>query len=229
MSGCYQHKNIQGAPFQYAGQLLPVGKVLCVGRNYLDHIQELGNESSELPLLFIKPATALVDINEPLLIPTAQGACHNELELAFLIGNKLTNADEQQCSSAIAGVGLALDLTLRDLQGQLKSRGHPWERAKAFDASCPISGFVPLNGYQHQRFTFSLHLNGALKQQGDSDLMLHKVVPLLAHISQTFTLMPGDILLTGTPKGVGPLQSGDTMQVALNDYFEINTHVAGEL
>lgn len=222
---CYQHKHISGASFLLDGQHLSANKVVCVGRNYMDHIEELGNVPSELPLLFMKPATALVDIRQKVKIPLEYGQCHNELELAFLVGKKLSNADEETCGQAIAGVALALDLTLRDLQDQLKKDGHPWERAKAFDGSCPISGFVPLNGYDEEHFTFSLKVNDKQVQLGDSRLMLHKVLPLLSHISKSFTLMPGDVVLTGTPKGVGPLYDGDVIDVALVEHFSLQTSV----
>ncbi len=223
----YQHKSIDGTAFQLDGRALPVGKAVCVGRNYLDHVQELGNQVSELPLLFMKPASAFVDINKPVSIPLAYGECHNELELAFLIGKKLSSANQEQCAEAIVGFGLALDLTLRDLQNQLKQDGHPWERAKAFDGSCPVSGFIPLAGYEQQAFEFKLRVNGELKQHGNSDLMLHRVLPLISHMSEMFTLLPGDVILTGTPKGVGPLHDGDSIDIELCDHFAIQTSVVG--
>jgi 2-keto-4-pentenoate hydratase/2-oxohepta-3-ene-1,7-dioic acid hydratase in catechol pathway len=191
----------------------------------MDHIEELGNIPSEQPLLFMKPETALVDIQQNVKIPLQYGQCHNEVELAFLVGETLTNADQQTCGQAVVGVALALDLTLRDLQTQLKKDGHPWERAKAFDGSCPISGFVPLNGYDDEPLTFSLKINHKQVQLGDSRLMLHKVLPLLSHISKIFTLMPGDVVLTGTPKGVGPLYDGDIIDIELCEHFSLQTCV----
>ncbi|WP_371192880.1 fumarylacetoacetate hydrolase family protein [Glaciecola sp. SC05] len=226
MTELYQHLNLQGQAFRgiKSGQF-PVGKVVCVGRNYMDHIKELGNEVSELPILFMKPASALVDINQGITLPKHAGECHNELELAFLIGEKLSNASEQECADAIVGVALALDLTLRDLQNQLKKAGQPWERAKAFDGSCPISGFMPIAQFEEPQFEFTLHVNGELRQHGNSQLMLHKVLPLVANISKTFTLMPGDIVLTGTPKGVAALHTGDSIDAELVGHFAIHTQV----
>ena len=126
---------------------LPVGKVVCVGRNYLDHIQELGNEVPEQAILFIKPATAMCDMRQPIQIPSEFGECHNELEVALLIGKDLagTQLSDDEIAAALVGLGLGLDLTLRDVQNTLKANGHPWERAKAFDGSCPLSPFASFN------------------------------------------------------------------------------------
>ncbi|WP_284731260.1 fumarylacetoacetate hydrolase family protein [Glaciecola sp. XM2] len=226
MINTYQHLNMQGQPLQTVdAQGYPVGKAVCVGRNYLDHVHELGNQVNDNPLLFMKPSTAFAHLHQPITIPTEWGECHNELELAFLIGKPLYKSRPEQCAPAISGLGLALDLTLRELQNQLKTQGHPWERAKAFDGSCPISSFMPLD-YQNQTFSFSLKVNGQLRQQGDSKHMLTPVLELLSHISQCFTLMPGDVVLTGTPKGVGPLKANDMIDIDLHGHFNIKTRVA---
>ena len=205
---------------------LPVGKAVCVGRNYLMHIQELNNAVPERPLLFIKPSTSLVTLAEPVLIPRDQGSCHNEIELAILINQPLKNASEAQAEQAIYGYGLALDLTLRDLQDELKRQGHPWERAKAFDGSCPVSPFVQKSRIaDHQNVSFKLQVNGHIRQQGNSKDMLVAINALISEISHTFTLLPGDIVLTGTPKGVGPLYAGDKLEVSLDDMLTVTTEV----
>lgn len=133
----YQHRYLDGSPLT-----LPVGKVVCIGRNYLDHIRELNNTVPETPILFMKPATALTALDEPIHLPTGRGECHHEVELAVLIGQELRQADAATARQAVAGYGVALDLTLRDLQNALKKQGHPWETAKAFDGSCPLSPFL---------------------------------------------------------------------------------------
>jgi 2-keto-4-pentenoate hydratase/2-oxohepta-3-ene-1,7-dioic acid hydratase in catechol pathway len=204
---------------------LPVGKAICVGRNYADHIDELGNERPSSPLLFIKPNTAIVDMSESVHIPTRFGECHNELELTFLVKNTIDRHTEIDFEQHIYGVGLALDLTLRDVQTQSKQKGHPWEKAKAFDGSCPVSQFVPISAHEIQDLTFSLHVNGEIRQQGHSALMLFPVMSLLNEIKQLFTLHPGDIVLTGTPKGVGPLVSGDVLLCDLDNHFSVSTRV----
>lgn len=205
---------------------LPAGKVVCVGRNYADHIKELNNPIPEEPLLFIKPSTSLCRFSEPLSIPNGQGECHNELELAVLIGSELKSADADSASNAIWGYALGLDLTLRDKQTSLKNQGLPWERAKAFDYSCPVSGFVRKASIEDaQNIDFSLTINGQRRQQGNSELMLLSISNLLVEASQVFTLLPGDIVMTGTPKGVGPLYSGDKIEANMQDKIHIQTYV----
>ncbi|MDC8830591.1 fumarylacetoacetate hydrolase family protein [Alteromonas gilva] len=217
----YQHRKPDGETMA-----LPVGKVVCVGRNYLDHIQELNNDVPEEPLLFMKPATALCDVREPLAIPAGLGECHNELEVAVLISKRLTRADATQAASAIGGVGLALDLTLRDVQQRLKDKGQPWERAKAFDNACPVSPMIALDDIARLAdLSFTLHINGELRQQGNTRMMMRDTLSLLCAISEVFTLEPGDIVLTGTPKGVGPLHSGDTLTLTMPPWLQIETRV----
>ncbi len=218
----FQHQDVDG---QAIG--LPTGKVVCVGRNYLDHIQELQNDVPDEALLFMKPAEALCPLGEPLHVPKQSGECHNELELAILIQSPLTQATNAHAAEAIWGVGLALDLTLRDVQSKLKSKGQPWERAKSFDGSCPLSGFVPVEKFADlQQIAFNLSINGEMSQQGNSALMMRPVIDLLVEISQMFTLNPGDVVLTGTPKGVGPLLAGDTVCATLEGYFSVSTQVS---
>ena len=209
-------------------QTLPVGKVVCVGRNYAAHAKELNNPVPSEPVLFIKPATALVNLEQPVSIPVNFGECHFETEMAVLIAEPLTCCTEQQAASAIAGVAVALDLTLRELQSALKEKSLPWEKAKAFDGACPISAFTSL---QHiadlQNQQIQLCQNDVLQQDGNSADMLTPVLPLLAYISQFFTLTPGDIVLTGTPAGVGPLAAGDSLDISLGDIINVQTKVVG--
>lgn len=205
---------------------LPVGKVVCVGRNYLDHIKEMNAQVSEQALLFMKPVTALTHMYNPVKIPANKGECHNEIEIAVLIKDRLCNADEDAAEAAIWGVGLGLDLTLRDVQKTLKEQGQPWERAKAFDASCPVSGFVPASQItDFQDIRFSLQVNNDVRQQGHSKDMMRRICALLAEISEAFTLECGDIVLTGTPRGVAALAHGDSIEAALDGHFSIQTNV----
>jgi 2-keto-4-pentenoate hydratase/2-oxohepta-3-ene-1,7-dioic acid hydratase in catechol pathway len=217
----YQHRDLNAEPI-----ILPLGKVVCVGRNYLDHIQELNNAVPEQALLFMKPSTALCYLSSPVFIPKNHGACHNELEIAVLLDRSLKNASLEQAKNAIWGYGLALDLTLRDVQGELKSQGHPWERAKSFDASCPISPFVAHSQILNdQPLQFALQVNDELRQQGSSENMIRDIASLIVEISHSFTLLPGDIVLTGTPKGVGALQVDDKLTVSLAGHFSLETSV----
>jgi len=206
-----------------------LGKIVCVGRNYADHAKELNNPIPNEPLLFIKPATAAVSMLDTVTIPEGRGACHHELEMAVLIGTELSAKtaamQDEDILSSIAGVGLALDLTLRDVQDELKEKGQPWERAKAFDGSCPLSNFVGVDGVDLQDLPIQLYRNGQLQQLGNTVDMLFSVINLLRDISSIFTLLPGDVVLTGTPAGVGPLLKGDKLKGTLDSLICVETLV----
>ena len=216
----YQHHWKDGTPVH-----LPLGKIVCIGRNYAEHARELNNPVPDEPLLFIKPATSAVHITRPLHLPRERGEVHFETELAVLIGRPLTNASASEAEGAILGYGLALDLTLREVQSRLKEKGHPWERAKAFDGACPLSPFVSVDRLRRDYLTFTLDINRERQQTGDTRDMLNPIVPLIAYMSSQFTLMPGDVVLTGTPKGVGPLASGQILSLELEDALFVETTV----
>ncbi len=207
---------------------LPMGKVVCVGRNYAEHARELNNPVPSEPLLFLKPATAVVGLDEPLRLPQGLGAVHYETEIALLIGQTLSGeVSEQQAVEAIAGIGLALDLTLRELQDQLKAKAHPWERAKAFDGACPLSPFVRTEQVPDLgNIALQLQINGQLRQQGCSAEMITPIVALLRHIATVFTLQPGDVVITGTPAGVGVLNPGDQLLLSIPGVLEQRAVVA---
>ncbi|PLX72536.1 MAG: acylpyruvase [Desulfuromonas sp.] len=203
---------------QLAEQNIPVGKIVAIGRNYAEHARELGNPipADDQPVLFIKPASSLLADNGTVVIPPYCADCHHEIELAILIGTTGKDISQQQATNHIAGYGVALDLTLRDVQSRQKSKGLPWEIAKAFDTSCPISRFVPANAVADpQKLPLELRVNGALRQQGSTADMLRPIPRLIAEASSYFTLEAGDILLTGTPAGVGPIHSGDLIEAII--------------
>lgn len=210
----YQHLAVDGSPISQ-----PVGKVVCVGRNYAAHARELGNAVPETPMLFLKPATALVPLGPDFAIPAGRGACHHETEITVLIGHTLSgvvSADEAR--AAIAGLGLGLDLTLREVQDVLKQKGHPWEVAKAFDGAAPMGPFLDPAGFPDlDGITLGLTVNGAQRQFGNSADMITGILPLLQFIATIFTLQPGDIVMTGTPEGVAALRSGDQLVLSLDD------------
>ncbi len=217
MSNNYTHQFLDGTACH-----LPPGKVVCVGLNYAAHIKEMASQKSAEPMLFIKPGSALVSLSEPLLIPKGLGSVHFETELAILIGTKLSQCPQSAVLPAIAGVGIALDLTLRDLQKQLRDAGHPWEKAKAWDRACPISAFLKPNKIDDlQNLDLKLEQNGESKQDGNTSHMLTPIVPLIAYMSRFFTLEPGDVILTGTPEGVGPIVPGDQLVVTLGDLLSV--------
>ncbi len=205
----------------------PVGKIVCVGRNYAAHAAELNNPVPEQPVLFIKPADAACALANEFTVPVSQGAVHHELEIAILIGERLRDADENEVAAGISAIGLGLDLTLRDVQSGLKEKGLPWELAKAFDGACPLSGFVSAERVSDwTNLSFRLERNGVLQQEGNSRDMLNPVLPLIAHMSRHFTLNPGDVVMTGTPAGVGPLQAGDQLSLRLEDWLQVTTQVS---
>ena len=205
---------------------LAPGKVVCVGRNYAEHARELNNPILDEPLLFMKPLTAVVDISQPINIDWTRGSVHHELEIAVLIGDSLLRSNKRQVASAIVGVGVALDLTLRDLQDELKQKGLPWEKAKAFDGSCPLSAFEPIGSFDAlNHIELQLSVNGEIRQKGSSQQMLTDILSLIEYASRWFTLLPGDVILTGTPAGVGPLRPGDQLKIDLLEHFTIQTMV----
>lgn len=194
-----------------------VGKILCVTRNYRAHAAELNNEPPEQPVFFLKPASSIIGQGETAVIPPCSENCQHEVELAVLIGKWGKNITPEVALTHVAGYGIAIDLTLRDLQGDLKAKGLPWSMAKGFDTSCPLSDFVPASKIAApQALELSLYVNGELRQQGNSAEMIHSIPDLISAVSTLFSLEEGDILLTGTPAGVGRLVSGDRLKAQIS-------------
>ncbi len=218
----YKHVYLNGSDCD-----LPVGKVICVARNYYAHIKELDNPVPTEPIFFIKPATALQSLDEPIVIPEYSQSCHHETELAILFRNRLSKATPDEIEDAIAGYGIGLDLTLRDVQQQLKEKGYPWEKAKAFDGSCPISPFIPTEQISDpQDIQLKLTVNDEVRQDESTRLMINRIIDLIRTSSSYFTYLPGDILMTGTPAGVKQLSSGDTLELELGNRYKFRTGVA---
>lgn len=195
---------------------LPATKAICVGRNYQAHAAELNNPVPEQPVLFIKPDTSLRALTDNIYRPTDRGSCHYEVELAVLIGQASSGAVNGDAMTLVAGYGLALDLTLRDLQKELQQAGKPWERAKAFAGSCLLPSWIPATEINHP-LELSLHINGELRQQASTTEMIFALPQLLDEASQAFNLRAGDVLLTGTPAGVGALAEADQLELTLAD------------
>ncbi|MCK8640809.1 fumarylacetoacetate hydrolase family protein [Acinetobacter schindleri] len=193
-------------------------KIVCVGRSYADHAKELGNAIPDRPVLFIKPPSALGDLDAGIEWNRDLGSCHYECELSLRIDRTLKNeTDPAKALEAVGAVTLGLDLTLRDLQDDLKKKGQPWERAKAYDGACLLSDWVSVedvvNDWKDVHYT--LHVNDELRQKGDTALLIFDVGTLLADISQVFTLEEGDVVMTGTPAGVAALHSGEQLKMTL--------------
>jgi len=195
-----------------SSQTYPIGKILCIGRNYADHIRELGNEPPDRPVIFMKPATSLIGEGDEIIIPAYSADCHHEVELALLIGKTGRDIPADRALEHIAGYGVAIDLTLRDVQNELKEKGLPWEIAKGFDTACPLSAFVPAaKAGDPQNLQLRMLVNGTVRQDGSTALMIHRIPELVSHMSGIFTLEAGDVILTGTPAGVSAIRSGDRL------------------
>ena len=218
MTTAYRHRFIDGSRCD-----LPVGKVVCVGRNYAEHARELGNPLPTEPLLFLKPPGALVPLEDDIALPSGRGPVHHELELALL------NGDRQRGGSAVvAGAGLALDLTLRERQQRLKRDGHPWDTAKGFAGACPCSRFISAGSIADWReLTFELRVNDQRRQTGRAADMLFDIPALLGSMDYHFGLDAGDVVLTGTPAGTGALAAGDRLSLRLPPWLEVLTRIAG--
>ena len=197
-------------------QEFPIGKIVCLARNYAEHARELGNETPAAPVLFMKPSSSVIGDGEAVQIPSYSRECHFEVELAVLIGKTARNVSVEAAMEHVAGYGVAIDMTLRDVQNGLKAKGLPWEIAKGFDTACPLSGFVPAAevGDPHN-LRLTLAVNGEKRQDGCSSDMINRVPQIIAHISGIFTLEAGDVILTGTPAGVGPVVAGDVMEAGI--------------
>jgi 5-carboxymethyl-2-hydroxymuconate isomerase len=203
-----------------------VGKILCIGRNYVDHIKELGNDAPERPVVFMKPSSCIIKAGEQIVIPSYSSDCHHEAELAVLIGREGKDILAAHADDYIAGYGVAIDLTLRDVQNELKKKGLPWDIAKGFDTACPLSEFVSSNKVvDPQDLQIKLSVNGTTRQDASTALMINTVSSLIGYLSTVFTLEPGDIILTGTPAGVGPISSGDQLVAEISGVAAISVSV----
>lgn len=193
-------------------------KIICVGRNYVEHIKELNNEQPDDPVIFLKPETAIPLKNEPFFYPDFSSDVHYEVEILVKINRVGKNIDEKFAHKYYDDIGVGIDFTARDLQSKLKAKGLPWELAKGFNGSAPISPFVPKTDFPDlQNLNFHLDINGETKQLGNTSLMLFKIDYLISFVSRYFLLQQGDILFTGTPKGVGPVQIGDQLTAYIED------------
>lgn len=188
------------------------GKLVCIGRNYAKHAAELGNAVPTSPMIFLKPASALIPSGGDIVIPPASSDVHHEVELVCLIGTTGSHIAREEALNHVAGYAVGLDMTARDIQLKAKEKGHPWSVAKGYDTFAPLGDFVPAEEIQDpQDLTIRLEINGQVRQDGHTGDMIFPVAELIAYASSIFTLMAGDLLFTGTPEGVGPVKPGDTL------------------
>ncbi len=194
-------------------------KIICVGRNYVDHAKELNNQVPDEPVLFLKPDTALLRNNDPFFVPDFAEEFHYETELVVKINRLGKHIAPEFAHRYYEEIGMGIDFTARDLQSKLKAKGLPWEKAKAFDHSAGISKyFVPKSKFKDiQNINFKLLVDGEIRQEGNTHQMLFKVDELIAYISKFFTLKIGDLIYTGTPSGVGKVSIGERFEVFLEN------------
>jgi 2-keto-4-pentenoate hydratase/2-oxohepta-3-ene-1,7-dioic acid hydratase in catechol pathway len=193
-------------------------KIIAIGRNYADHIAELANERPAAPVVFLKPDTAILKNNAPFYHPDFSNDIHHELEIILRISREGKYIDKKFAPNYYDKIGLGIDFTARDLQNQLKAKGLPWEIAKGFNGSAPISDFLPKENFANLKdLNFSLSVNGQIRQQGNSKLMIWDFDEIIAYVSQFFTLKVGDIIFTGTPAGVAAVKIGDRLEAFLEN------------
>lgn len=187
-------------------------KIIAIGRNYAEHIKELNNERPDEPVIFTKPETAILRDNEPFYYPDFSQDIHHEVEIIIKISKMGKNIEEKFAHKYYDEIGIGIDFTARDIQSKLKAKGLPWDLAKGFNGSAPISAFVPKSNFADlQNINFHLNVNNSLRQEGNTSMMLYPIDTIIAFISKYFTLKTGDIIFTGTPAGVAAVKTGDTL------------------
>jgi 2-keto-4-pentenoate hydratase/2-oxohepta-3-ene-1,7-dioic acid hydratase in catechol pathway len=196
-------------------------KIVCVGRNYVEHARELGNEVPEYPLIFFKPPSALVGEGEAIVLPAASQRVEHEGEIAVVIGERARNVTADRAWDHVAGIAALNDVTARDLQKQ----DGQWTRAKGFDTFCPMSGWIPLSAVDRDGLEVVCRVNGEVRQSGRVGQMAFPIPVLIEYISGIMTLEPGDVIATGTPAGVGPLVDGDVVEVEIPGVARISNPV----
>ncbi|MDC6470726.1 fumarylacetoacetate hydrolase family protein [Flavobacteriales bacterium] len=198
-------------------------KIICIGRNYSDHVKEMGNSISKSPIFFLKPNSALLPKRNPFFIPNFSNEIHYEVELVYKIKKVGKSIDQSFSKNYYSEIGLGIDFTARDLQEECKKNGHPWEIAKSFDQSALVSeNFMDLNSLN--KLNFSLLKNGEIVQESNANKMIFNIDQIISYVSNYMTLKTGDLIFTGTPSGVGPIKIGDSLEGFINDksMFKVN-------
>jgi 5-carboxymethyl-2-hydroxymuconate isomerase len=202
--------------FRASEKSFSVGKILCLGRNYAAHAQEMSAPVPESPVVFLKPATAIINDGDNVVIPHMSADLHHEVEMVIVIGRAGKDVQVADAYNYVDGYAVGLDMTLRDVQAEAKKKGLPWTVAKGFDTSAPVSYAVEKERVSNPHsLTLSLNINGVRRQHSNTANMIFKIDFLVSYLSTIFTLEPGDLIFTGTPEGVGPVRSGDVLEAEL--------------
>lgn len=200
------------------GLNLPIKTVYCIGRNYAEHAKELNNPIPSSPIVFLKPQSSICYNGDTIVIPQQSDDVHHEVEIVVCISKMGKNISELDAPNYIAGIGVGIDFTARDIQQKAKEQGHPWAIAKGFDTFAPISNFVPIKNVPNtQNISLQLLVNNEIRQTGNSSQMIYNINTLVSYLSTLFTLYPGDLIFTGTPSGVSSIKSGDSVTASLNE------------
>uniref|UniRef100_G1NRB2 Oxaloacetate tautomerase FAHD1, mitochondrial n=2 Tax=Meleagris gallopavo TaxID=9103 RepID=G1NRB2_MELGA len=201
--------------------------IVCVGRNYAEHAKEMGNALPAEPLFFLKPSSAYLREGSPILRPYYCTDLHHEVELGVVIGKRTQAVSQEAAMEHVAGYALCLDMTARDTQKECKKKGLPWTLAKAFSTSCPVSEFVPKEKIPDpHKLKIWLKVNGQLRQEGETSSMIFSIPHLISYISEIITLEEGDLILTGSPSGVGSVQEDDEIEAGIGDILSMRFKVA---
>jgi 5-carboxymethyl-2-hydroxymuconate isomerase len=209
-----------------AGNEYTLGKIVCVGRNYVEHAKELGNEVPEKPVLFLKPTSALIFSGDKIIHPEFSEDMHHEVELVLLIGKDCESVSEEEAKDVIAGYGVGLDMTLRDIQNVLKSKGHPWTLAKCFNTSAVVSNIIDADKMNFSLdMKIELKVNDVIKQSDPLNKMIFSPEQLISYISSVMKLEAGDLIYTGTPAGVSKVLRGDKLSAILGEKVRLTTEI----
>lgn len=201
-------------------------KIICVGRNYAAHAQELANAVPDKPLIFLKPDTAVLRGNQDFYHPDFSNEIHWECEIVYRVAKEGKHVNRRFAWQYVDGIGLGIDFTARDLQDEIKKKGHPWTLAKMFDGSAPVSEFLDIETFaDHKNLRFDLRVNGETRQSGFSGNMIFPLDVLISYITQFITIKKGDLIFTGTPEGVGKVGVGDRLQASLEGRELLDFHV----
>ncbi len=209
-----------------SGQSYPIGKIVCVGRNYIEHAKELGNEVPEKPVVFLKPVSAVIYSGDKIIHPSFSADMHHETELVLLIGRTVKNASEKEAGDAIIAYGVGLDMTLRDIQTELKKKGHPWTIAKGFDTSAVLSEFISARDHNLTlNEEIILRVNDSERQHAKLNKMIFTPAQIVEYISSLMTLEEGDLVFTGTPAGVNKAVKGDKLHAEITGIASLECEV----
>ena len=205
---------------------VPIGKIVCVGRNYAAHAKELGNDVPEFPIIFLKPASNVIYSGEPVIHPSYSNNLHHEVELVLYIGSGVKNAGGGEAENAIQGYTLGLDMTLRDLQNEFMKKGDPWTLSKCFDTAAVLTDVILKKDYRLRGDEIiQLSVNGTLRQNSSIKNMIFSPVEIVKYISARMALEKGDLIFTGTPEGVGRVVDGDRIEASLENIGKIITEI----